>query len=65
MDLSERVFFAASPEGDLHRVNLIRKKADLFPNRQRLEAIGGGGVSGQVVRLSEEGPEVSRLIRVG
>jgi hypothetical protein len=65
MDLSERVFFAASPTGDLHRVNLIRKKPDVFGlRRHQLESVGGGGTNGEVVRLAEEGPEVSRLISV-
>lgn len=66
MDLTERVFFAASPQGNIHQVNMFRKRVDQFGRRNGpMEAVGGEG-QGTAERIGmEESAEKERLITVG
>ena len=45
------MFFAASPDGEIHQVNLFKQREDKLS--RVLEAVGGAG-STDVVRLTEE-----------
>ncbi|SRR6266576_1269083 len=40
-DKTERLFFAASPDGSIHQTNLFRSHGDT----QNLEAVGGSGAT--------------------
>lgn len=65
MDTTERVFFAASPNGHIHQVNLFRKRMDKFGQRIEIsEAVGGGG-QGSAEMIAFEDAEKKRLISVG
>ncbi|EGN96624.1 hypothetical protein SERLA73DRAFT_184727 [Serpula lacrymans var. lacrymans S7.3] len=64
-DVTERLFFAASPDGSIHQANLFRQRADNIGG-QVVEAVGGGGVN-DVIRIGDEDEHVrrKRLISVG
>ena len=63
-DVTERLFFAGSADGDIHQVNLFKRPKGV--QHSVLEAVGGGG-STDVVRITEEDEEreKQRLIFVG
>jgi len=65
--VTERVFFAASPdsEGSIHQVNLYRRQADHLAGGV-IKAVGGAGI-GDIVRVGDEDPKAlkKRLITVG
>jgi pre-rRNA-processing protein IPI3 len=66
MDATERVFFAASPNGQVHQVNLFRRRTDKFGQRNEIpEAVGGGGQGSAEMIALEEDAEKKRLISVG
>ncbi|KAF7317909.1 WD40 repeat-like protein [Mycena kentingensis (nom. inval.)] len=48
-DVTERVFFAASPEGSVHQVNLFRER----DGPGNYEAVGGAG-SADIIRIGDE-----------
>ncbi|KAF5362425.1 hypothetical protein D9756_002430 [Leucocoprinus leucothites] len=64
-DATERLFFAASPDGSIHRVNLFRQRKN-DAGELIHEALGGGGTS-DIIRVGEEDqtPQTRRLIQVG
>lgn len=63
MDVTERVFFAASTKGQIHQVNLFRKRTDAFTSQ--VEAVGGGGPgSAELINLDQDA-EKERLISAG
>ncbi|KAM6497006.1 WD40 repeat-like protein [Amanita muscaria] len=64
-DWTERLFFAASPDGSIHQTNLFRQHEDRSGLRT-LESIGGAGAS-DVVRIDETIREAQkkRLISIG
>ncbi|KAI6038083.1 WD40-repeat-containing domain protein [Pisolithus marmoratus] len=49
-DISERMFFAASPDGSVHQVNLFRER-DHKHGGKVIEAIGGAGTAAAKTRL--------------
>jgi pre-rRNA-processing protein IPI3 len=63
-DRTERVFFAASPKGSVHRVNLFRKRQDRM-QVFAMEALGGGAANGEHVQISTLDGETTRLISIG
>lgn len=66
MDATERVFFAASPSGQIHQVNLFRRRIDNFGQRsEAFEAVGGGGQGSAEMIAFDEEAEKKRLISVG
>lgn len=68
MDATERVFFAASPDGQIHQVNLFRPRKDKVSQRDgaaSMEAVGGGGHGSAEMIALEEDAEKKRLISVG
>lgn len=69
MDATERVFFAASPDGQIHQVNLFRPRKDKVSNHgggsASMEAVGGGGQGSAEMIALEEDAEKKRLISVG
>ncbi|KAJ3571922.1 hypothetical protein NP233_g3442 [Leucocoprinus birnbaumii] len=64
-DVTERVFFAASQDGSIHRVNLFRQRKNNAGDLIH-EAVGGGGTS-DIIRFGEEddGTQTRRPIQVG
>lgn len=64
-DITERVFFAASPDGSVHQMNLFRQRESKFGG-QVMEALGGAGVT-DIIRVGDENDEArkKRLISVG
>lgn len=69
MDATERVFFAASPDEQIHQVNLFRPRKDKVSNQgggpTSMEAVGGGGQGSAEMIALEEDAEKKRLISVG
>lgn len=66
MDPTERVFFAASPEGQVHQVNLYRPYANKISHHfDSMEAVGGGGHGSAELIALEEDAEKKRLISIG
>ena len=62
----ERVFFAASPKGDIYRINLYRKRKDQVQTAiAAMEAIGGGAANGEQIQITGLDAESSRLIPIG
>jgi len=63
-DITERVFFAASPDGSIHQTNLFRQREDKMGSLVT-ETAGGSGIA-NVVHVGEEvlGSK-NRLISVG
>ena len=63
-DFTERLFFAASPDGFVHQVNLFRQRDDKLS--RAIEAIGGAG-STEVIRMTDDDQLAARrrLITVG
>ena len=63
-DFTERLFFAASPDGFIHQVNLFRQRDDKLS--RIMEAVGGAG-STDVIRITDEDEQAARkrLITVG
>ncbi|KAI0343214.1 pre-rRNA-processing protein IPI3 [Trametopsis cervina] len=63
-DVTERVFFAGSPDGSIHQVNLFKQRDDKLNGV--LEAVGGGGAT-DVIRMTDEEQQATkrRLISVG
>ena len=53
-DVTERVFFAGSADGDIHQVNLFKQLKGM--QRGVLEAVGGAG-STDAIRITEEDEE--------
>jgi pre-rRNA-processing protein IPI3 len=63
-DPTERIFWAASPDGSIHQMNLFRQRDDKLGG-QVTEAIGGAGVS-DIIRVGEmRESQKKRLISVG
>ncbi|KAL4062481.1 WD40-repeat-containing domain protein [Scleroderma citrinum] len=62
-DISERMFFAASPDGSVHQVNLFRER-DSKHGGKIIVAIGGAGTS-DIIRVDDENVGKTRLITVG
>lgn len=64
-DITERLFFAASPNGSVHQMNLFRQRESKFGG-QVMEALGGAGVT-DIIRVGDENDETrkKRLISVG
>ncbi|KXN86545.1 Pre-rRNA-processing protein IPI3 [Leucoagaricus sp. SymC.cos] len=64
-DVTERVFFAATPDGSIHRVNLFRKSTNAAGDLID-EAVGGGGTS-NIIRIGEENdkPQTRNSMQVG
>ncbi|OCH85507.1 WD40 repeat-like protein [Obba rivulosa] len=64
-DPTERLFFAASPDGSIHQVNLFRQREDKF-GHAAMEAVGGAGAN-DVIRINDEDPQAAkkRLISAG
>jgi pre-rRNA-processing protein IPI3 len=64
-DQTERLFFAASPDGSIHQTNLFRQREGNSGVRN-LEAVGGAGGS-DLVRVGEDVREAQkkRLISIG
>lgn len=56
-DYTERLFFAASPDGFIHQVNLFKQRDDKLS--RVMEAVGGGG-STDVVRITDEDQQAAR-----
>lgn len=64
-DISERLFFASSPDGYIYQVNLFREREVKNNAGAFIEAVGGAGAS-DVVRFEADGAtERKRLIHVG
>ncbi|PSR76142.1 hypothetical protein PHLCEN_2v8640 [Hermanssonia centrifuga] len=63
-DVTERVFFAASPDGAIHQVNLFKQSDDKLS--RVMEAVGGAGSIG-IIRITDEDQQAAkmRLISVG
>ncbi|KAI6001068.1 WD40-repeat-containing domain protein [Pisolithus orientalis] len=62
-DVSERMFFAGSPDGSVHQVNLFRERDHKFGGKV-IEAIGGAGTA-DLVRVDDpESVAKTRLITV-
>ena len=63
-DVTERVFFAASADGEIHQVNLFKQRKS--PHVTATEAVGGAGTT-DLVRITEEDSknEKKRLISIG
>ncbi|KAG1746716.1 WD40-repeat-containing domain protein [Suillus paluster] len=51
-DITERLFFAASPDGSIYQVNLFRQRTEKHAG-QTIEAVGGAGVS-DIIRVADE-----------
>lgn len=65
MEVTERFFFAASSNGQIHQVNLFRRRIDTFGQPSEMyEAVGGGG-QGSAEMIGFEDAERKRLISVG
>lgn len=63
-DPTERIFWAASPNGSIHQMNLFRQRNDKLGG-QVTEAIGGASVS-DIIRVGEDQEyQKKRLISVG
>lgn len=64
LDFTERLFFAASPDGTIYQVNLFRQRDDKLG--RAMEAVGGAG-STDIIRITDEDQQASRrrLITVG
>lgn len=62
-DITERLFFAASPDGFIYQVNLFRQRAEKHAG-QVIEAIGGAGVSDLIRVTDEDSDSRKRLITV-
>ncbi|EMD38945.1 hypothetical protein CERSUDRAFT_112651 [Gelatoporia subvermispora B] len=64
-DPTERLFFAASPDGSIHQVNLFRQREDKF-GHATMEAVGGAGAN-DIIRINDEDPQAAkrRLISAG
>lgn len=56
MDNAQRVIFAASTSGNIHRINLYKPSSERQARNSiaAMEAVGGGG-QGDVVRMAEDG----------
>ncbi|KAF8317122.1 WD40 repeat-like protein [Clavulina sp. PMI_390] len=66
MDMTERVFFAASRDGDVHQVNLYRRRTEQTSERgPAMEAVGGGGQGSAELIGLEEDAQKKRLLSVG
>jgi len=63
-DRTERIFFASSLKGNVHRINLYRKRQDRIQTLA-LEAVGGGAANGEHVQIATLDGETARLISVG
>lgn len=64
-DISERLFFASSPDGSIYQVNLFREREIKSNAGPFIEAVGGAGAS-DVVRFDVDGTAgQKRLIDVG
>jgi len=63
-DRTERVFFASSLKGNIHRMNLYRKRQDRIQTLA-MEAVGGGAANGELIQIATLDGETSRLISVG
>jgi pre-rRNA-processing protein IPI3 len=62
-DITERLFFAASPDGSIYQVNLFRQRTEKHAG-QMIEAIRGAGVS-DIIRVADEDSNTrKRLITV-
>lgn len=62
-DVSERMFFAGSPDGSVHQVNLFRERDHKYGGKV-IEAIGGAGTA-DLVRVDDpESVAKTRLITV-
>lgn len=57
-DITERLFFAASPDGFIYQVNLFRQRTEKHAG-QTIEAVGGAGVS-DIIRVADEDNSSSR-----
>ncbi|KAF8637643.1 hypothetical protein AX17_002711 [Amanita inopinata Kibby_2008] len=64
-DKTERLFFAASPDGSVHQTNLFRRREGKS-GAHRMEAVGGAGVT-DVIRMDEaiQNAQNKRLISIG
>ncbi|GJE91052.1 WD40 repeat-like protein [Phanerochaete sordida] len=56
-DFTERLFFAASPDGFIHQVNLFRQRDD--KTSRIMEAVGGAG-STDIIRITDEDQQAAR-----
>ncbi|KIL00758.1 hypothetical protein PAXRUDRAFT_29581 [Paxillus rubicundulus Ve08.2h10] len=65
-DVTERLFFASSPDGSIHQVNLFRERETKHKGGPFIEAVGGSGVS-DIIRVDEAENTAGRqrLISVG
>ncbi|KAF9245301.1 WD40-repeat-containing domain protein [Melanogaster broomeanus] len=65
-DITERLFFASSPDGSIYQVNLFRERGTKHKGGPFMEAVGGAGVS-DVIRIDEDDNAGGRkrLIDVG
>ncbi|KAG2353724.1 WD40-repeat-containing domain protein [Suillus spraguei] len=62
-DITERLFFAASPDGSIYQVNLFRQRTEKHAG-QTIEAVGGAGVSDVIRVADEDSNNRKRLITV-
>ncbi|KAG2070200.1 WD40 repeat-like protein [Suillus decipiens] len=62
-DITERLFFAASPDGSIYQVNLFRQRTEKHAG-QTIEAVGGAGVSDVIRVADEDSNSRKRLITV-
>ncbi|KAG1781058.1 WD40-repeat-containing domain protein [Suillus placidus] len=62
-DITERLFFAASPDGSIYQVNLFRQRTEKHAG-QTIEAVGGAGVSDIIRIANEDSNSRKRLISV-
>lgn len=64
-DISERLFFASSPDGSIYQVNLFREREIKSNAGPFIEAIGGAGASDVVRFDADDTTGQKRLIDVG
>lgn len=57
------MFFAASPDGSVHQVNLFRER-DSRHGGKIIEALGGAGAT-DIIRVDDDNVAKTRLITVG
>ena len=57
-DITECLFFAASPDRSIYQVNLFRQRTDKHAG-QTIEAVGGAGNS-DIIRVTDEDESSSR-----